>query len=395
MSEEQQYRGVRAVTRGPKHHFFGYYDKSPWDATGRHLLALETAFMDRPPAADDAAIIGVVDLAQGRRFRPLAETRAWNWQQGSMLQWVALAADRLIIHNDRIRDRFVSTVRDIDTGESRTLPRPIYALTRDGSRALSVNFARLHRLRPGYGYAGAPDPRADDPHPVDDGVYLMDLSTGEHRLVMSLAQIAAFRRDATMEGGHHWFNHLLVSPDNGRFIFLHRWQRKEGGRYTRMFTANLDGSGLWCAPADEMVSHFDWCGSDRILAWARRRDIGERYYLFTDRSEEFEVVGEGVLTEDGHGSYSPDGRWLLTDTYPDRERMRRLILYHSADKRRVDIGRFFSPAALELEIRCDLHPRWSRDGRQVCIDSAHEGARQVYVVDAAPITCRGQLGRLD
>jgi Tol biopolymer transport system component len=88
-----------------------------------------------------------------------------------------------------------------------------------------------------------------------------------------------------------------------------------------------------------------------------------------------------VLTEDGHCSYSPDRQWVLTDTYPDDRHERTLLLYHPESGRRLDLGRFHSPPALEGECRCDLHPRWSRDGRRVCFDSAHEGTRQMYVLD--------------
>ena len=28
---------VIALTQGPKHHFFGYYDIQTWDSTGRHV----------------------------------------------------------------------------------------------------------------------------------------------------------------------------------------------------------------------------------------------------------------------------------------------------------------------------------------------------------------------
>ena len=59
-------RPLESLTRGPRHHFFGYYDKLPWDSTGRHVLALENAIMDRPPSADDAAVVGMVDLALKR-----------------------------------------------------------------------------------------------------------------------------------------------------------------------------------------------------------------------------------------------------------------------------------------------------------------------------------------
>jgi len=376
---------VRAVTTGPRHHFFGYYDKSPWDATGRYMLALEAPFADREPGPDDRATVGVIDLEADCLLYPLAETTAWNWQQGAMLQWLPGATDRLIIFNDRRDDGFISVIMNIRNAEVRVLPRPIYAISRDGSRALTPNFARLADLRPGYGYAGLADPWRDNPQPADDGIYEMDLATGESRLIISIAQVAGLARDQTMARRHHWFNHLLFNPDDSRFVFLHRWQRAAGGRYTRMFTAAPDGSGIFCVSDHEMVSHFDWRDERQILAWARRREVGDRFFLFTDQSTKFEVVGEGVLTADGHCSYSPDGEWILTDTYPDQENMRRLMLYRPDENRRVDLGRFFSPPELQGPIRCDLHPRWSRDGRQVCMDSAHEGTRQMYVVEVAEV----------
>ena len=36
---------------------------------------------------------------------------------------------------------------------------------------------------------------------------------------------------------------------------------------------------------------------------------------------------------------------------------------------------------LPPELRCDLHPRWSRGNTMVCFDSTHELSRQIYVVD--------------
>lgn len=380
------YPDAVAVTSGPKHHFFGYYDKFPWDSTGRYMLGMETTFINRPPTPEDSVVIGLIDLQDNNRWRPIAETHAWNWQQGTMLQWLATAPDRLIIHNDRVGDRFVSVIRDIKTGESRTLPFPVYAVSRDGKSAVSLNFSRVHQNRPGYGYTGLPLPGDDELHPDYDGIFHVNLVTGEYKLIISLAQIVKIRHDARMEGVKHWFNHLQFNHDSSRFIFLHRWRRQDGrGWWTRMFTANPDGSDVYCVSDHDMVSHFDWKNPKQILAWATRRDIGNYYFVFDDQSDKIELIGKGILTTDGHCSYSPDGKWILTDTYPDRERMRTLLLYRPSDGHRVDIGRFFSPKEIDGEIRCDLHPRWSRDGQKVCIDSVHEGHRQMYVLDVSKI----------
>ncbi len=386
---EKAHAPVLAVTAGPEFHFFGYYDKFPWDLSGRYLLGLETTFMDRPPRPDDVAVVGMIDPEEGNRWQPLTETHAWNWQQGAMLRWLPTAPDRSIIYNDCEEGRFISVILDVHTGERRTLPIPVYAVSRDGKSAVTLNFTRVQRTRPGYGYAGPADPYEKQLCPDGDGIYRMDLTTGAHRLIVSLAQIAGIRHDPSMDGAEHWFNHLLFNTDDTRFLFLHRWRRPEGGWRTRLFTANPDGSELFCVADHEMVSHFDWRNPYQILAWARQRGIGDRYFLFTDRTDDQEVIGEEVLTCDGHCSYSPDGRWILTDTYPDQERLRTLLLYCPEENRRVDLGRFHSSELFKDEIRCDLHPRWSRDGRQICFDSIHEGARQIYVMDVAGIVGEG------
>jgi hypothetical protein len=294
------------------------------------------------------------------------------------------APEREIVFNTRTQRGYGATILDVWTGASRSLPRPVYALASNGRDAVSLNFSRVHRTRPGYGYVGVPDPWADELAPAQDGIYHLDVTSGTSRLIVSLAQVASIEPEASMEGAVHWFNHLQFNPAGTRFIFLHRW-RREGPWRTRLFTANADGGEIALLAREHMVSHFDWRDDGRILAWSRH-DGADHYHLYEDRSGRVQVVGADVLQCDGHCSYSPDRRWILTDSYPDPERSERtLILYRPETGVRVDVGRFYSAPQIGGEIRCDLHPRWSRDGKQVCIDSIHEGERQVYVVDVSGV----------
>ena len=153
MPTVEEWCPIRKVTSGQFCHFFGYYDKTTWDKTGRYLLALRIPATVRHPAPEDAATIGLVDLEDRNRFRPLARTTAWNWQQGAMVQWLESTPTRQIIYNIRTADGYGSTICDTETGDERSLPLPVYAVSPDGRNALTVNYARLGWTHPTIGYA--------------------------------------------------------------------------------------------------------------------------------------------------------------------------------------------------------------------------------------------------
>lgn len=44
---------VRQITRGPKFHWFGYYDKLEFDPSNRYVLSNQVDFEGRTPTADD------------------------------------------------------------------------------------------------------------------------------------------------------------------------------------------------------------------------------------------------------------------------------------------------------------------------------------------------------
>jgi hypothetical protein len=79
---------IRAITSGPKQHWFGYYDKLQFDPTGRYVLSMEVDFEHRSPQPDDVIKVGMIDLGDNNRWTELGASRAWCWQQGCMLQWL-------------------------------------------------------------------------------------------------------------------------------------------------------------------------------------------------------------------------------------------------------------------------------------------------------------------
>lgn len=345
------------------------------------LLSHEVYFNDRPPGPDDRVTVGIIHLSDNH-FEPLAESLAWNWQQGAMLAWHPADSDHLLIHNDRRDGELVGVVRNTSGKEQRIYERPFYALSPDGKAAWSLNFARLAIHRPGYGYAGLFDPWVDSPHPNDDGIYTMDLESGKNNLIVTLDELARRAPTPAMEGQFHWVNHIQASPGGTRIAFFHLWREGKNGWGVRLYVVRPDGRELTCALDTGRISHYDWLDEDHLLIWARQRRGPERFLLVDVRNGLYHVYGEGVLTEDGHDSFSPNRRWVLNDTYPDRHDMRTLMLVSWPEGKRLDIARLYSPKAKWWgEIRCDLHPRWRRDGRQVCIDSVHNGSRQIYVVD--------------
>ena len=70
------------ITSGPRHHWFGYYDKLQFDPEGRYVLGMRVPFESRSPQPDDVITVGMVDLHDNDRWIDLGESRAWNWQQG-------------------------------------------------------------------------------------------------------------------------------------------------------------------------------------------------------------------------------------------------------------------------------------------------------------------------
>jgi hypothetical protein len=377
---------VRTLTKGPKHHFFGYYGICPWNKSGRYLVCLESGFQNRMPAPGEAAAIGLVDSQTGR-FIKVAETRAWNLQQGAMLHWNPLNPEHQIIYNDQKKDDIVSVILDVESLEKRFLPRAVSAVSHNGKWALSLTYGRMGRLRKVVGYGAAKDPNPDIPAPDNDGVFLMDLTTGKSRLAVSIAEVYGrlINKYPLLKGRHMWFNHTVFNKNDTRFFFLARAYLPPGRRrHTAMFTANLDGSELReVIPFDKGVSHFDWRNDKEIIATFSIEGTGRKHVLFTDGRADYKVIGDGFLDFDGHCSFSPDQNWIVTDRKHQSTMEQALLLYNLKNKQKVELFRcdMKDRKYMSGDIRCDFHPRWSRNGDRICFDAIEpeNGIRQLHI----------------
>ncbi len=374
----------QAMTSGPKEHFFAsYYGINSWDATQRYATVLETDIQDQLPTEKEPATLGLVDM-NTLQFIPLTQTRAWNFQQGCMAHWLGTAPNRLIIYNDFRDGRFVSVILNVHSKrEVKTLPYPVSAVSPNGKEAISINFARLRKTREDYGYGGeGQNPHLEEAFPSHDGLFLVDLETGNAKLIVSINQVKDLVPKVPA-AGIEYFNHTLFSRDGSKVFWL---ARATPQRNTTSLVVNRDGSKLRrCFPDGWGGSHFDWLDGDNLMITSAFNAKAWGHILFTVGAQNYQRLGKGLLDYDGHGTFSPDGRWMVTDTYPNGKlREQKLYLMDMRTEAILPLGRFVEPAKFEGHWRCDLHPRWSPKGDLIGFNSTYTGSRQVYCFKLTP-----------
>lgn len=414
---------VQRLGNGKLSHFFGYYNKTVWDKSGRYVLVQQVPWADHKLNASLNAAVGYFDLNAGNDFQLIENTQAWNWQMGSQLQWLDGMPGQQVIYNVRTSQQNTfypslgSVIYDLQTKTRRLLPMPVYVVAPDSKFALSVNYRRLYVTHPTIGYCDDNvSPANTEKYPANDGLHYIDLHSGETQLIKSYQDLFEFHHKPSMNNAIHWVSHIEINPQSNRVLFLHRWTERvedETCFLHRLITMNPDGGNmrlLECSdhPLPQLGDHFDpnsvgvydyekseyqishpmWCDNNTIIVWGPHAG-SIHYHKYHDNDEnKTERIADGILTENGHMSYSPvNPDWLLTDTYPDSETsIRQLLLFNCRENKVYPLGSFYTPPSLIKENRCDLHPRWHRQGKQVCIDSFHEGSRQMYIIDVSQIT---------
>jgi hypothetical protein len=360
-------------------YFFGYYDKSPWDATDRYMLCVKAKNTRSEVSPKEPAEIILIDTQNGNKAQVIAQTHSWNVQQSCMLQWLGPDFCSKIIYNDFRDGKYCSVILTLADKSEKVLPFPVYSVAADGTFALSLDFSRLYRLRPGYGYYNVPEETASEKLPDKPCIWHIDLMTGDVSPVLKYKDFATFQPRPEMQekDTEHKVNHIMISPNGKRFMVLYRWFNGYR-KFTRLVTCNINGSEMYVLSDDDMVSHCCWKDDEHILAFENKHNGGPGYYLMTDKTQKWTHLWND-MNADGHPSYSPDGKLVVTDTYPDRARIASVKVMDGSKV--TVIARVFAPFKYDNDTRCDLHPRWSRNGKKICFDSVFEGHRGLYAVE--------------
>lgn len=353
--------------------YFGYYNVSPENDKGAVLygtLPKKGSSLELYSSLKDDINIHI------------GSTKSHNLQQGAMLQWGYTNKNICYynIYNSETK-KYESVAYNIDTKQIiDNFTQPIYSLSKQEDYFLTLDFERLTIMRPDYGYFCNPNDDIKLLPYESDGIWKYDIKEKKSKLIISLTQLINLKYVDTMQGAMHKVNHIDISPDGKRFMFLHRWVG-EKGRFMRLITAKADGTDIYILNGDIMTSHSYWMDNNKIISFCYTPKYGEAYTIFEDKTDKISKLSDKLPKTDGHPSVTTDGKWLVTDTYPTRSRFSSLYLYNIESDNLYKLGEFYQPLKYSGEKRIDLHPKLNMSGDTVYFESGHTGERRLYSIN--------------
>lgn len=213
---------IKQISFGPKNHLFGYIghvQNIPWNQSGRYILAFQRDDQERMPNPGEAANIVLIDTQKDYAIKVVDQTRAWNPQQGTMFYWNPDSPETQFFFNDSDAEtkKIFTVLYDVSKGkrvrEYRYDDTPFGngGVAQKGGYFLGINYGRMTTLRPVTGYPGVFDWTGGEKHPENDGVFKVNIATGEKQLLVSFKTLADLLRPehpsvdtAALQNHYHW-----------------------------------------------------------------------------------------------------------------------------------------------------------------------------------------------
>lgn len=359
------------------HYFFGYYDLQPYDKNCKRHLAHKVSFADRLPTENDIVEVGYITV-EDRIFYKVGESRAWNFQQGALLSWFD---EENIIYNDFLDGEYFAVVQNVQTFESRRICKPLACISADRKYGLSINFNRIYDFRAGYGYCNLVDPFQDVNAPESDGIYLVDIENNTAKLIIDYKRLKEEFPEKPFCDMKLVVNHITFNPSADKFLFLLRNFPETGKKWgTILLVADRDGKEIKKLTDYEVNSHYHWKNDEEIIIYSGLPKWG--VYFFNLKTGERNMLDDALINADDiHCLYSPDRTCFIGDGYPDEENCRHIYLYDfKAGTSRELLKVYSQPVSIE-DIRCDLHNRFSPDGKLISFDSYHTKRREICQIE--------------
>lgn len=435
---------VERLTDGPKHHLFGFHDLIISNKADTKYLCLEVDTINRPPLPGEKFGVGYVEngkfvkvgettalnYPQGARQQWVGDTNMFTVNNRVGDKW---AADLYDADTNALIEHLPATVHMLTKDGHYALGQDYARLHRLGGYGYT-----------GIEDKGANDPfPADSGITIMDmktkEVKLLvsvkqvaecgvsNLSGKSHHYLTHLCinpsstRVAFLHRYFMPDGG--LMTRLMTIGLDGNDLrcigqgFLSHYDWKDD---SHIYIFGRVGSSVDALRNNPIMSNPVVKFSLRLAKKMVKAVIGKgkgivggMSFLMIEDSPEATTTtfAKEIIPVDGHPMTNSKNRdWCICDNYPDTEGFRDLFLYSFSQDLRINLGRFkrlFEDPDMTLKtdyfkgvdtnilksiseeqlaftrsgLHCDLHPRWSANGKWAVFDSIHEGTRQVYKVD--------------
>ena len=140
---------------------------------------------------------------------------------------------------------------------------------------------------------------------------------------------------------------------------MYRAFRKDG-KHSYLLSWDYQKNKLSLLLREKVVSHYSWIDNETIIVWGKMHNRSGYHVLHLNAESYPLELKNPLLLGDGHPSYSHSSKKIVTDTYPNKQRMSTLFLLDAKSMEEEQIAQFKQPWKFNGSRRVDLHPRFKR-----------------------------------